>query len=315
VANAWEAIAVRRAGSGLILLALVAALPLGAGAADDWDALCALYDYDATAPLDVRLGATRATGAYVVESLSFRGAGGERVPALLIRPTGVERPPCVLFLHGLGGSKRDAEFAAVALAPQGIAVLAIDAARHGDRAQGKLELTPDLAAIDGPMVRTVIDNRRALDYLATRDDVNGDRVVLVGVSMGAILGAIVAGVDERIDAAALLVGGGGWEQMSATSTHPLLQRLREAGGPGAMAHVDPVNFAGHISPRPVLLVNGTQDAIIPREAAEALQAAAGEPRQIIWYEGGHVEMPPDVLTVVLSWITAQAHMTPVEAGE
>ena len=205
----------RRAGSGLILLALVAALPLGAGAADDWDALRALYDYDATAPLDVRLGATRATGAYVVESLSFRGAGGERVPALLIRPTGVERPPCVLFLHGLGGSKRVAEFAAVALAPQGIAVLAIDAARHGDRAQGKLELTPDLAAIDGPMVRTVIDNRRALDYLATRDDVNGDRVVLVGVSMGAILGAIVAGVDERIDAAALLVGGGGWEQMSA----------------------------------------------------------------------------------------------------
>lgn len=82
-----------------------------------------------------------------------------------------------------------------------------------------------------------------------------------------------------------------------------------------MAHVDPVNFAGHISPRPVLLVNGTQDAIIPREAAEALQAAVGEPRQIIWYEGGHVEMPPDVLMVVLSWITAQAHMTPVEAGE
>jgi len=310
-----EAIAVRRAVLGLILLAIALALPVVAPAADDWDALRAVYDYDAVAPLDVQLGPTRPMGAYVVESLSFAGAGDERVPALLIRPTGVERPPCVLFLHGLGGSKQDAEFAAAALTPRGIAVLAIDAARHGERAQGELELTPDFAATGGPLVRTVIDNRRAIDYIATRDDVDAERVVLVGVSMGAILGSVVAGVDERVDAAALLVGGGDWDQLLTTSEHPLVQRLRAAGaGPGFMTHVDPVNFAGHISPRPVLLVNGTQDMIVPRVAAEALQAAVGEPREIIWYEGGHVDMPLDVLGSVLSWITAQACVTPVEAA-
>lgn len=311
-----EAIAVRRAVFGLMLLAIALALPVVAPAADDWDALRAIYDYDATAPLDVQLGETRSMGAYAVESLSFCGSGGERVPAVLIRPTAAERPPCVLFLHGLGGSKRDAEFAAAALAPQGIAVLAIDAALHGDRAQGALELTPDFAAVGGPLVRTVIDNRRAIDYIATRDDVNAARVVLVGVSMGAILGSVVAGVDERVDAAALLVGGGDWDQLLATSEHPLVQRLRAAGaGPGMMAHVDPINFAGHISPRPVLLVNGTQDMIVPRAAAEALQAAVAEPREIIWYEGGHVGMPLDVLGAVLSWITAEAFVTPVEAAE
>lgn len=133
--------------------------------------------------------------------------------------------------------------------------------------------------------------------------------------MGAILGSIVAGVDERVDAAALLVGGGGWEQILATSQHPLVQRLRTQGiEPGILERIDPVNFIGHISPRPVLLVNGTQDAIIPRTAAEALQAAAGEPREIIWYEGGHVDMPPDVLGAVLEWICAQAYAAPVEAA-
>lgn len=306
----------RRAVFGLILLAIALALPVVAPAADDWDALRSIYDYDANAPLDVQPGETRSMGAYAVEGLSFCGAGGERVPAVLIRPTGVERPPCVLFLHGLGGSKHDAEFAAAALAPQGLAVLAIDAALHGERAQGELELTPEFATVGGPLVRTVIDNRRAIDYIATRDDVNAARVVLVGVSMGAILGSIVAGVDERVDAAALLVGGGDWDQLLATSEHPLVQRLRAAAaGPGSMAHVDPVNFAGHISPRPVLLVNGTQDTIIPRVAAEALQAAVGEPREIIWYEGGHVDLPLDVLAAVLSWIGTQAHVTPVEAAE
>ncbi|MGD9495791.1 MAG: alpha/beta hydrolase family protein [Armatimonadota bacterium] len=297
----------RRRLLALGVLVVAVAVPVGAQPAQDWDSLRAVYDYDASAPLDATAEEALESGQYTVQALSFAGFAGERVPALLMRPVAAERPPCVLFLHGLGGDKSNAKLAAGLLAPHGIAVLAIDAALHGARAPAGVELTPELLLDGRPMVRTVIDNRRAIDYIATRSDLDAQRVVLVGVSMGAILGSIVAAVDERVDAAALLVGGGGWERLLASSEHPLVQRLREAGGGSgaAMAHLDPVHFVGHISPRPLLMINGTQDAIIPRACADALHEAAGEAGQVIWYEGGHVGMPVDVLASLVAWIVAQ----------
>lgn len=304
--------------SALFSWGLLLVLATTAIAAEDWESLRAVYNYDTSAPLDPRTASVEQVGGLVYERFSYAGEENERVPALLIRPADVERPPCALFLHGLGGNKDQARLLAALLAPQGMAVLAIDAVLHGERAQEDLqEAAPTFFTPRGPLVRTVIDNRRAIDYISSRDDVDGRRLVLVGVSMGAILGSIVAAVDERVDAAALVVGGGDWPSLLATSQHPLAQRLREAGGgeDARLAYIDPVNFVGHISPRPVLMVNGTMDAIIPKVCAEALHEAAGEPHEIVWYEGGHVGMPPQVLQRIVGWVVEHAvDLTPASAG-
>jgi len=298
---------------GALLIGALAALvvPARFAPAQGWDELRAVYDYDAAVSLDASVASVEEAGQLFYERLSFAGDDGERVPALLMRPTGAERPPCALFLHGLGGDKDQAKLVAALLAPYGIAVLAIDARLHGDRAPDEgldeAALAGDFFATGGPLVRTVIDNRRAIDYIATRDDVDTERIVVVGASMGAILGSVLSAVDKRVDAAALIVGGGDWATLLATSEHPLAVRLREAGGDGALlARIDPVNFVGHVSPRPVLMVNGTTDAIMPTACAEALHAAAGEPKEIIWYEGGHVGMPPQTLMAIGAWIVEQA---------
>ncbi|MFO8080915.1 MAG: dienelactone hydrolase family protein [Armatimonadota bacterium] len=276
----------------------------------DWDTLRSAYDYDATADLDAQVSDVSTVGSMIVERMSFLGDDDERIPALLMRPAGVERPPCALVLHGLGGDKSQARVIAALLIPHGIAVMAIDAALHGDRREQGVELWdagPALGEREGPLMRTVVDNRRAIDYIVSRDDIDGDRVVLVGLSMGAILGSVVAAVDDRVDAAALIVGGGDWEKILSTSDHPMAARFREAGiiDGSALAPVDPVNFIGKISPRPVLLINGTEDAIIPRAAAEALHEAAREPVQTVWFEGGHVGLTPDVIFGFVDWTAQQ----------
>jgi len=178
------------------------------------------------------------------------------------------------------------------VAPLGIAVCAIDAPLHGERkVQGKEFLSPDLAQTAEMFHQGVVDNRRALDYLATRADVDISRIYLEGVSMGAIMGTLVAAVDERIRGALLVVGGGDLPQLFLQSQHPAARRLRDAfaGVPDWAAKFegfDPVNFVAHISPRPVWLINGRDDKIIPRVCAEALHAAAREPKHITWYSGG-----------------------------
>ncbi|MGI5819030.1 MAG: alpha/beta hydrolase [Armatimonadota bacterium] len=292
-------------------LAFAVIAPVMADApAADWETLKAAYDYDAATPLDPQVSDLNTVGSMTVEQLSFAGADGERVPALLLRPVGVEEPPCALVLHGLGGDRSQARIIAALLIPHGIAVMAIDAALHGDRRQEGVELWdagPALGGREGPLMRTVVDNRRAIDYIVSRDDLDGERVVLVGLSMGAILGSIVSAVDERVDAAALIVGGGGWEGILSHSEHPMAARFREAGViDGAMlAAVDPVNFVGQISPRPTLIINGTEDVIIPRIAAEALHEAAREPVRIVWYEGEHVDLTPTVIFDFVDWTVGQ----------
>ncbi|MBC7289067.1 MAG: alpha/beta fold hydrolase [Armatimonadetes bacterium] len=266
------------------------------------------FDYDPAGPLSPTIAVTKRSPGAVIEQVEFNSPCGGRVAGLLIRPTAVERPPVILFLHGLGGSKKDAQSAAALLMARGVAVFGLDAACHGDRRkEGEEFFSADLQKTKDHIIQTVIDYRRAIDYLATRDDVDAGRVGLIGASLGAILGAMVAGVDQRVCAALLIVGGGNWRTIFTQSRHPAAEALRAAIGakPEAVASiddVDPVRYVGMISPRPLWMVNGKQDDIIPRAAAEALFEAAKPPKEIFWYEGGHVPPLPWLAGVVNDWI-------------
>jgi fermentation-respiration switch protein FrsA (DUF1100 family) len=54
-----------------------------------------------------------------------------------------------------------------------------------------------------------------------------------------------------------------------------------------MAPIEPIRFVGDASPTPLLLQNGRSDNLVPVADAQALQAAASQPRTILWYEAGH----------------------------
>ena len=67
-------------------------------------------------------------------------------------------------------------------------------------------------------VATVVAARRAVDVLQSLPQVDDDRIALVGWSSGARVGAIVAGVDQRVKAFDLLSAGS-----------PPVERVRRAG--------------------------------------------------------------------------------------
>jgi alpha-beta hydrolase superfamily lysophospholipase len=52
-----------------------------------------------------------------------------------------------------------------------------------------------------------------------------------------------------------------------------------------MRSFDPVEVVGKIAPRPLLLMHGTEDEIIPVSSAHALFASAGEPKELWLLEG------------------------------
>ena len=291
----------------LFLVALTPAL-----GAPSWEQLRAHYDYDATLPLDVKELETTALGECEKTTFTFAATDGATVPALLFLPPGQPTQSLVLFLHGLGGSKDDAKFIANMLCANGVALLAIDARGHGDRKQDDARvIPPDLNRFRQTVIGTIVDNRRALDYVASRTDFNPDRIGLVGVSMGGIFGSILSAVEPRIDAAALLVAGGRWDILSRNSQHSEARNLRSDGLlpstiRNQLAAVEPINFVGHIAPRPVFFANGNLDRIITPRSAQALHDAAGQPRQIHWYQAGHIGAVLQCIPDLTNWLRLQS---------
>jgi len=223
------------------------------------------------------------------------------VPGRLLLPAVPGRRfPLVLLQHGAGGSK-ESPYLDAAAGPWvrgGAAVASIDFPLHGERASTKLsarlqaEIGTALARSGGlsPLwvafvQQAVCDLRRALDALAAHPELETSRCAYAAFSMGTMLGAPFCATDPRPRAAALAIGGGGF-------------------GP---AEVDPARWIGGFAPRPVLFVNASRDERVPRAASEALFAAAGEPKEIAWFDCGHSELPGTALKAM--WTFLQRHLS------
>lgn len=297
----------------VVLFVSVALLPASAVAQPSWDDLRAFYAYDAALPLNTRAEEPADRIAMTVQAVRFDSpvmAAGEEargnptvetVPATLCLPKGGGPWPVILFLHGLGGNRNDAaNTLAPFVCPLGIAVLSIDAQHHGERKrEGREMFSADMAETVAGLRQSIVDNRRALDYIASHPGLDAARVVLIGASMGGIMGSIVTAVDTRVNAAQLIVAGGDWETLVGRSEIEAARTVRAAIGDiapysEALAFVEPVNFAPHISPRPVHMLNGRDDRIIPAACGQALFDAAREPKHIVWYDGGAMDghLPP-----------------------
>ena len=69
----------------------------------------------------------------------------------------------------------------------------------------------------------------------------------------------------------------------------------------------PANYIGRISPRPLLMINGTRDTdFIKETSVDPLFELAKDPKKIIWLEAGHSAMPEEARSELLKWL--QKHM-------
>ena len=257
-----------------------------------WEALKAAYLYEAPKSIAAKEQAVVEHDAIRI-TVSFTDIRGESVPGILLTPTGKGPFPCVVLLHGLGGSKEQLlDLVGPELTKKGFAVFAIDAKLHGERKREGEDPKQPLTFV-ALVPDTVRDWRQALDWLCQREDIKANRIGLVGYSMGAIMGAILAGVDERIQASCLCVGGDPIKPMLAL----VPENLRALG-----EFASPSNYIGHASPRPVYLVNGTKDTTITPDSARRLIAAAKQPRVSVWVDSGHILPAPEVRKGI-DWVT------------
>ncbi len=269
-------------------------------------------------PRDRRIAArtekTEERPGYVVEKLVLDLNGIEPVPAYFVRPKGrAGRAPTVLYNHAHGGEYKlgkeellsgrvqlvappYAEF----LASLGMNALCIDTWVFGERAN-QTELDTFKRMIWHGQVlwgMMVYDSLRAVDYLATRPDVDPARIATVGLSMGSAMAQWVAALHERVKVCVDLC--------CLTDYQALMEENNLKGHgiyyyvPGLLKHFTAAQINALIAPRAHLAVEGNLDKLTPAAGLDRIDAelkkayaAAGRPEawKMVRYDVGHQETP------------------------
>lgn len=255
-----------------------------------------------------------------IERLSFvseKRADGEleRVPVLIYRPAKITKKlPAVIVLHGTGGTKEGQRPYLLHLAKRGIIGVAIDARYHGERAGDAKGATAYNEAIvrawkarpDEPQEHpfyydTCWDLWRTVDYLETRDDVDPQRLGMIGFSMGGIETWLAAAVDGRIKVAVPAIAvqsfrwsldNDKWQARANTIKAAHEAAAKDLGEdkvnakvcrelwnkviPGMLDQFDCPSMIRLFAGRPLLILSGEEDANCPLPGAKLAFAAAEE---------------------------------------
>lgn len=111
------------------------------------------------------------------------------------------------------------------------------------------------------------DDRRTVDYLITRPEVDAQRIGCVGLSVGGLRSCHLAALDERIKAAVVV----GW---MASFPSQLQRHIRNTIGhtkvvPGLYRYLDYPDVATLAMPAALLVINGSKDQLFDLDGVRA----------------------------------------------
>ena len=237
-----------------------------------------------------------------VYNLSFPSPIKSEVPenntvyAEFFLPPGEGPFPAAVVLDILQGNALVSRGQAMWLAQHGVAGLVVYMAHYGPRRPAgssarllSMNIPHSLDAIK----QTVLDVRCAVAWLASRKEIDGNKLGIVGTSLGSFISAIVAGNEPRLKNVCLMLTGGGL--VDAYYNHPLAKQYTPlvdlVGGKMTLklliAPVDPLTYAKQLKGKNLLMICASRDDIVPPQAATRLWEATGK-QKIIWVDSTHV---------------------------
>lgn len=254
---------------------------------------------------------------YVRERVELSATPDLTFAAYVLIPNDVKEPlPGVLALHGHGygsreivgllkdGSPDEAEpgihqHFAVQLVKRGMVVIAPDVIGFGERRLlSDLAINPEAPSscynlstqlmmlgktLTGLRVTEAL---KAFNYLASRPEVDADRIGLMGFSGGGLIGYVTAVLEARINAA-VLTGFTNTVKDSIFTVHHCIDNYT----PGLLVHAELPELIGLIAPRPLFLESGERDPIFP---VAGFRKAAAEIQEIYDDEGAGDKLALDV---------------------
>lgn len=301
----------RRARRGALWAAAITVVVLGAGVLWLLRDPMPYFEARRTGVRHVEEGAVTSGAGHHARPVRIEGANGLVVELLLrypavdsamVRPNATAlrtpdaatgRRPAFLILGGYRSGERAA---ALIDDTRGTLVASFSYPYNGPLNPKGLQVLPLVPAIRHAIWDTPPAVLLALEYLRERPDVDPRRLELVGASFGAPFAAVAAVLDQRVARLWLVHGAG---EPFALIRHNLRRSVSFAPARTAVAAVAtlfasgprlaPERWVPRVAPRPVIMINATDDERLPRHAIETLHRSLAGPGEVIWLEGQHVQ--------------------------
>jgi fermentation-respiration switch protein FrsA (DUF1100 family) len=217
------------------------------------------------------------------QEVRFVTEDGLELSGWFVPARGVEPAPATLVANGNAGNRQHRAPLAQALVAAGVSVLLFDYRGYGGN--------PGRPSEEG-LYR---DARAAREYLSRREDVDNERLVYFGESLGA---AVVVNLATEHPPAGLVLRSPFTSLAAVGRLHypwlPVGWMLKDRYE--SLAAIKEVNV-------PVLVIAGGSDAIIPATQSRALHDAAAGPKRFVLIEGAdhndaELFVGPEVLAAV-----------------
>lgn len=308
-----------RFGPGVFLVSTVLAVVLAAharaesaDAADDSPATFSVAQTFDKTPFSYRMELLSRKTGYRIYRLTYPSPvvtpveQNNTVPADYYLPEGIgpndPKRPAVICIHILEGNFELVHMTCSVLASRGIPAIMFKLPYYGERSPpgGRRALAANPKLFVGALSQSFQDVRRTIDLLASRPEIDPQRIGITGISLGGIVAASAAGAEPRLSRAALILAGGDLPYIihHARETRILSQTIRRLPAEQRTAleksidAVDPLRHAAGLRDRArrgkVLMINAAQDEVIAPQCTEKLATALGIADRVVWLEGlGH----------------------------
>lgn len=242
----------------------------------------------------------------------------QRLYGMLHVPEGDGPHPAVALLHGFTGTRIESHRLFVktarAMADRGLIALRFDFRGSGESEGDFVEMT-----VEGE----ISDARQALNYLETRPEIDSSRLGLLGLSLGGVVAACLAGEDRRVKTLGLWATPElkQFAHSDTVSTGMNWESLREKGwmdwggnrvGRGFFEGAQTLNPYDSLKKYEglVLLVHGTRDVTVPIASGRSYAIALGDRAEVHWIEGADhtfskYEWERQVIQLTTDWFKRQ----------
>ena len=254
---------------------------------------------------------------YRIEKLIFQSRPDVWVTSNVYVPAGDGKRPAVLAVHGHHAWARidpDVQAYCLGLVKLGFFVLCVDAFGAGERHERPARGTYH-GALDGSALwpvgqsllgMQVYDNRRAVDYLLSRPEVDAERLGVTGASGGGNQTMYAGALDERLKCVVPVCSVGNYQAYFHVPCC-VCEVL-----PGVLRFTEEGDVLGLVAPRPLLIISAEKDSFqfSPAEAAKSVGRArhiydltgdAAKLRHTV-VEGGHGYSKP-MREAMYGWMT------------
>lgn len=188
------------------------------------------------------------------------------IPCIILKPRNEKgKLSTIIFYHGWGSNKDRQKFRGFILASLGYQVIIPDSIYHGERNPIGYHSVDNMSKY---FWKTILNNIEESKYIIEESidlyDADEDTIVVMGHSMGGFTAAGAFTHNKRIRTSIILNGSFNWKMSNEIFLEGLGKTIT-VDEEDEIISLDPMNNFNKLIDRPILMLNGGSDEVVPME--------------------------------------------------